>query len=432
MKEIHDLIEISQFYGSDKRFVIAGGGNTSYKNEEKIWVKASGTSLATITEEGFAILDRTKLNSMTGKEYSKDEKEREDQVKNDLAEATLTKGNRPSVETSLHNVIDFPFVVHLHPTVVNGLLCSVNVESELKRLFGNRVLYIEYTDPGYVLFKKVNDKLKEYRLLYSEEPNVIWLQNHGLFVAADSIDEIKSIYSDIFEKIESFIKDHVPNEKIEIPKKIVDFIPAIRMMLSQNGLKTLKVRNNSLIQYFAENEENQKDINKPFTPDEIVYCKSNYLFINCSETTEILTESSRLIDEFVEKYGYIPKVLLIKGVGLVAVGDNPKQCEVVLDVFEDAMKVAFISKSFGGPNPMLQEQIDFIDNWEVENYRRSIAAGNSSGRVENRIIIITGAAQGFGEGIGRCLIKEGVIIYSLLYVRIIFWIILFVTRNRFH
>jgi rhamnose utilization protein RhaD (predicted bifunctional aldolase and dehydrogenase)/NAD(P)-dependent dehydrogenase (short-subunit alcohol dehydrogenase family) len=407
MKEIHDLIEISQFYGSDKRFVIAGGGNTSYKNEEKIWVKASGTSLATITEEGFAILDRTKLNSMTGKEYSKDEKEREDQVKNDLAEATLTKGNRPSVETSLHNVIDFPFVVHLHPTVVNGLLCSVNVESELKRLFGNRVLYIEYTDPGYVLFKKVNDMLKEYRLLYSEEPNVIWLQNHGLFVAADSIDEIKSIYSDIFEKIESFIKDHVPNEKIEIPKKIVDFIPAIRMMLSQNGLKTLKVRNNSLIQYFAENEENQKDINKPFTPDEIVYCKSNYLFINCSETTEILTESSRLIDEFVEKYGYIPKVLLIKGVGLVAVEDNPKQCEVVLDVFEDAMKVAFISKSFGGANPMLQEQIDFIDNWEVENYRRSIAAGNSSGRVENRIIIITGAAQGFGEGIGRCLIKEG-------------------------
>lgn len=38
--------------------------------------------------------------------------------------------------------------------------------------------------------------------------------------------------------------------------------------------------------------------------------------------------------------------------------------------------------------------------------RRSIAAGNSSGRVENRIIIITGAAQGFGEGIGRCLIKR--------------------------
>ena len=56
---------------------------------------------------------------------------------------------------------------------------------------------------------------------------------------------------------------------------------------------------------------------------------------------------------------------------------------------------------------MTREQIDFIDNWEVENYRRSVAAGGSKGRAENRTIIITGAAQGFGEGIGRCLLPEG-------------------------
>ncbi|MDD3512089.1 MAG: class II aldolase/adducin family protein, partial [Fermentimonas sp.] len=68
MKEIDELIEISQFYGRDNRFVIAGGGNTSYKNNEKIWVKASGASLATITEDGFAILDRAMLNPMSEKE----------------------------------------------------------------------------------------------------------------------------------------------------------------------------------------------------------------------------------------------------------------------------------------------------------------------------------------------------------------------------
>ena len=33
---IQDLITISQFYGRDSRFVIVGGGNTSYKNAEKI------------------------------------------------------------------------------------------------------------------------------------------------------------------------------------------------------------------------------------------------------------------------------------------------------------------------------------------------------------------------------------------------------------
>ncbi|HBG57502.1 MAG TPA: hypothetical protein DDX07_05760, partial [Porphyromonadaceae bacterium] len=45
--------------------------------------------------------------------------------------------------------------------------------------------------------------------------------------------------------------------------------------------------------------------------------------------------------------------------------------------------------------------------WEVENYRRRVAAGASRGRADNRIIVVTGAAQGFGEGIGRCLLQEG-------------------------
>ena len=152
MKEIDDLIKISKFYGSDNRFVIAGGGNTSYKSIDKLWVKASGASLATINEEGFAILDRAKLNLITEKVYSSNADEREEQVKRDLEEATLTKGKRPSVETSMHNAINYAFVVHLHPTLVNGLMCSQNAESELIKLFGDKHVLVEYTDPGYILF----------------------------------------------------------------------------------------------------------------------------------------------------------------------------------------------------------------------------------------------------------------------------------------
>ena len=72
MNEIKQLIRISQFYGSDSRYVIAGGGNTSYKNADKLWVKASGHALATITEEGFAVLDRNKLNVISQKQYPAD------------------------------------------------------------------------------------------------------------------------------------------------------------------------------------------------------------------------------------------------------------------------------------------------------------------------------------------------------------------------
>ena len=405
MKEIGDLIKISKFYGSDNRFVIAGGGNTSYKNKDRLWVKASGASLATITEDGFAVLDRTKLNLITEKVYSLNADEREEQVKRDLEEATLTKGKRPSVETSMHNAINYAFVVHLHPTLVNGLMCSQNAESELIKLFGDTHLFVEYTDPGYILFKKVNDRIEEHRKRFDEEPKVIWLQNHGVFVAADTIGEIELIYNDIIEKLEGKLLEPINVKPLKVNGSVVEILPALRMMLSEKELKTLRARSNGLIKYYSEQPENQKDIIKPFTPDAIVYCKSNYIFLNSDN--DLLEEAEQKISDFTEEFAYLPKVILIRGIGLVAVGDNANQCDIILDVFEDAMRIAFLSKSFGGAHPMTDEQIRFIDTWEVENYRRSVAAGTSTGRAENKTIIITGAAQGFGEGIGECLVKEG-------------------------
>jgi rhamnose utilization protein RhaD (predicted bifunctional aldolase and dehydrogenase) len=50
--EIKELLEISNFFGNNKDFVIAGGGNTSFKDENTIWIKASGVPLAGLTEEG--------------------------------------------------------------------------------------------------------------------------------------------------------------------------------------------------------------------------------------------------------------------------------------------------------------------------------------------------------------------------------------------
>lgn len=407
MNPIQDLISISQFYGRDSRFVIAGGGNTSYKNEEKMWVKASGSSLATITEDGFAVLDRAKLNLMSDKTYSSNAAQREEEVKNDLAAATLSKGKRPSVETSMHNVIDFAFVVHMHPTLVNGLMCAQNAESDLKKLFGANALYIEYTDPGYVLFKKVDEAINAFRAQNGAELAVIWLQNHGIFVAANSINEIKVLYTKILDTLDKAVTLPDPTVERATCSCTEQILPGVRMMLSNQGLKTLKVRKNELIKYFYHNEENQAKIAKPFTPDAIVYCKSNYIFLNDEEPEAVLAEAAKQITAFTDKFGYQPKIFLIKGIGLVAAGDNAAQCDILLDVFEDAMKIAYLSESFGGPHPMTQVQIDFIDNWEVENYRRSVAAGASKGRAENKTIIVTGAAQGFGEGIAKCLLLEG-------------------------
>lgn len=421
MKQIEDLIAISRKFGQDSRFVIAGGGNTSYKDENRLWVKASGHALATITEDGFAVLDRALLNEMGEKAYNEDTAIREEQVKNDLSVACITKDRRPSVETSLHNCMGFAFVVHLHPTLVNGLMCSVNAEAACKEIFPD-ALYIEYTDPGYTLFKKVYDRIKAYKAEKGKEPQVIFLQNHGIFVGGDTTAEIEGIYSEVLGKLEAKVAA-LPEGDTAVSETVTDVVPAIRQMLSRSGrgFKTLKVTQNALVDFFIDGcsvtstgsvtdcpgKSGFDKIAKPFTPDIIVYCKSSYIFIEAESDEEILKQAEEEIEAFVSEKGYTPKVLLIKGIGLIAVGDSSRNAQIITDVFTDAMKVAFYAQSFGGEHPMERAWIDFIDNWEVENYRRKVASSASKGRVEGRTIIVTGAAQGFGEGIARELMAQG-------------------------
>lgn len=421
MKQIEDLIAISRKFGQDSRFVIAGGGNTSYKDENRLWVKASGHALATITEDGFAVLDRALLNEMDEKAYNEDTAIREEQVKNDLSVACITKDRRPSVETSLHNCMGFAFVVHLHPTLVNGLMCSVNAEAACKEIFPD-ALYIEYTDPGYTLFKKVYDRIKAYKAEKGKEPQVIFLQNHGIFVGGDTTAEIEGIYSEVLGKLEAKVAA-LPEGDTAVSETVTDVVPAIRQMLSRSGrgFKTLKVTKNALVDFFIDGcsvtstgsvtdcpgKSGFDKIAKPFTPDIIVYCKSSYIFIEAESDEEILKQAKEEIEAFVSGKGYTPKVLLIKGIGLIAVGDSSRNAQIITDVFTDAMKIAFYAQSFGGEHPMERAWIDFIDNWEVENYRRKVASSASKGRVEGRTIIVTGAAQGFGEGIARELMAQG-------------------------
>ena len=405
---LKQLIEVSQKYGCDSRYVIAGGGNTSYKDEKNIWVKASGYSLATITEDGFAVLDRKKLSVVSEKKYSSDAAKREEEVKNDLTAACITKDRRPSVETSMHNVIEYAFVVHLHPTVVNGLMCSQNVEAETKRIFGDHIVYIPYIEPGYILFKEVETQINNFKKKNGKHPSIVLLQNHGIFVGADTTKEIEDIYKKAISKIEKNATVKLDAKSEKICDCVQETIPAIRMMISkQGGIKTLKVRNNSRIKKYASSEKEFNKVAAPFSPDAIVYCKSKYIYLSEKDNESLLKKAQKEIDAYIKKNGYTPKVLVIDGIGLIAVGDSAAGCDIILDVYEDMMKIADIAQSFGGEHPMTPKQIDFIDNWEVENYRRKISAGNASGRVENKTIIITGAAQGFGEGIAECLLKEG-------------------------
>ena len=359
MKELDNLIEISRRYGKNSDYVIAGGGNTSYKNSRHLWIKGSGTSLATINAEGFVKLNREKLKEIAIKTYPEDAVLREEQVKNDLATAIEDReGKRPSVETSLHELLDYPYVVHTHPAKVNGLTCSNQAEKRTAELFGEDALFIPYTDPGYTLFKVVDNKVKEYRNKNARYPKIVILENHGVFVSADTTEEIDEIYGVLNNKLDSVIS--------VIPFDSVD--NSVESTIMINGDKKVKIEKSSpLINYFTDNLERFSLVNIAFTPDNIVYCKAYYPMADSDET---------LIDTiigFKADKGYLPRVTAIEKHGIVVIEDTLKSAHTVLEVFEDMLKTAVYAENFGGAKAMTPDQIAFIDNWEVENYRRKIS-----------------------------------------------------------
>jgi NAD(P)-dependent dehydrogenase (short-subunit alcohol dehydrogenase family)/rhamnose utilization protein RhaD (predicted bifunctional aldolase and dehydrogenase) len=403
--EINDLIEISKFYGCDSNYVIAGGGNTSFKDEKTLWIKASGHTLSELTQEGIVALSREKLRIISESIYSDDPVIREEQVKKDIS-LSITgedKSRRPSVETSLHEIIQYSFVVHLHPTKINGILCSRNAKNIIRSLFGEMALFVPYTDPGYTLFKRVESDIISYREKYNCDPHMIFLENHGVFAAADTVKDIKNLYREIDAKADSHLEPLPEISPLPYNPVLNRVLPGIRMLLSGDKPGIIRFRHNSLIARYYLNQQEYHKISLPLTPDIIVYCKTRYMYIDQVSTPEKILDSIKYqLPHFKDEYGYKPKVIVVKNMGVFAVAEDFIDAETTLDIYEDLIKISYYATQCGGVKFMTPEQVEFIDKWEVENYRRNIATAHDHGStLDNKIAVITGGAQGFGEGIAR-------------------------------
>ena len=98
--ELSTLVKMSNTYGSNPAYVLAGGGNTSVKDDTTLYVKGSGTQLATIKAEEFVKMDRARLNEIMKTEYPADDVKRESAYLADVMAAVTDedKTKRPSVE----------------------------------------------------------------------------------------------------------------------------------------------------------------------------------------------------------------------------------------------------------------------------------------------------------------------------------------------
>ena len=395
---IDKLIEISRFYGSNSEFILAGGGNTSFKDKDTLVVKASGTSLAAADADSFVKMDRHALGAIWEKTYPLSSDEREKDVLADLMAAGKEGADgiakRPSVEALLHDIIPFSFVVHLHPALINGLCCSVNGETAAKEILGEKILWIPSTNPGYILSLLVKTKLSEYYAKYRENAQIILLENHGIFAGADTAGSVKNIYDDAMAKISAKIKrkpdfsDEIRISCEELAHYATEFPAHTALAVQGSGgkedlfparkeiMQTIKelsafccYMTSKEVNFYIKDRESFYPLSSAFTPDHIVYAGSDPLFINADTPEDVRGEWER----HTKKTGRNPKIVAVRNTGVFSAAASAKAAGFALDLFKDSIKVAVFSESFGGPLFMTKDKIDFINNWEVERFRSSVS-----------------------------------------------------------
>jgi rhamnose utilization protein RhaD (predicted bifunctional aldolase and dehydrogenase) len=361
---LEQLAALSNKYGSDEELVLAGGGNASAKEGGILYIKGSGTSLATIKAEDFVRMDRGKLSSIFEKEYPEDDNLREAAVLSDLMAARLTsnENKRPSVETTLHSIFPQTFVLHVHPAVINGLTCGANGEKIAKELFGENIIWVGLCRPGYVLAKLCKELIEDYKHKYSRDASIILLQNHGIFIADDSVEGLSQKLEEILSKLKKRLSRYPSLEKTKVPENCGEYCRTLSVLY---GNEAFAVYDNFVESVrFSASRQAAKPLLKPFTPDHIVYCKAHPLFINSIE------EAGQGFERYINEHGYPPKIVIVRDMGYFALGESEKAAKTANILFRDAIKIAVYAQSFGGVLHMTDELVDFIVNWEVESYRQ--------------------------------------------------------------
>ncbi|MCL1927609.1 MAG: class II aldolase/adducin family protein [Treponema sp.] len=362
---LEQLAVISRHYGANPDYVIAGGGNTSFKNETTLWIKGSGVSLGEITPAGFVAMDRAKLASLWdisaangGTDDASTVALREKTVLDGLMAARLPgeEQKRPSVETLLHDILPFNYVVHTHPTLVNGLTCSRDADKAARSLFGEDVVWIPISDPGFVLANEVRN-----RLAGRKAPAFFFLQNHGVFAGADTGEEIKSLYTKIMDTINSRIK-----RKPDMEGASCSFGGEAILQLQELSGGFVHFTRNNEIAALVKSREDFAPAASAYTPDHIVYAGSDPLFIEKDKDIKTAWNAH------IEKISRPPKIVALEGEGVFGLGQSEKAANLALELFNDLVKVAVYSESFGGYRFMTAEKTAFINNWEAEHYRSNL------------------------------------------------------------
>jgi rhamnose utilization protein RhaD (predicted bifunctional aldolase and dehydrogenase) len=389
-KALADLIRISNATGVDPALVQGGGGNTSVKTEDGqyMYIKASGTALKDMNvKEGWRRLRLDLARSVVQDDSlaKMDPQHREPEVVNRLLFACddeIKTEARPSVEAHLHAWLD-KCVIHLHPSAAGAYHNAKNGRAKLEKLFKDEnppLLWVPYTDPGYMLARRIARLVEHYQDRFGKNPAILFLHKHGLFITAKSADAALQLVrrvlkrcNDPLRQLKTGIAKLVDAETIDDAKLCIE-----RAYAEATGERTLiwYYQNDSIADFMRQRDA-KKMLSGSLTPDELVYANGPAMWVEMPRSKKDLQLTCRSIAKRlkrqIERGGKPSAAFLVRDVGLFVAGTE-KIAPTVRDIVLYSIFIRTNARRLGGILTLNKRQEQFINNWESEAFRKKLVS----------------------------------------------------------
>jgi rhamnulose-1-phosphate aldolase/alcohol dehydrogenase len=423
----------SHLLGSDRAVANFGGGNTSAKGMAidhvgreiaVMWVKGSGSDLATMEAKDFTPLRHDELLAV----FERDEMNDEDMVAH-LARCQVDPERpRSSIETLLHAFVPAPHVHHTHPDGINVLAGTRDGEALIAECFGDAAAWIPYIRPGFTLAKLVGTAVRE-----NPQLKLVVLAKHGLVVWGDTAEEAYRRTIDVINRAVDFVNARTAGEQRfdgpaadSRPGDVLHAVlPALRGALSSERSKVLVVDTSPRALEFVSSRA-AADLTSvgAACPDHLVHTKRVPLWIPFDPGSEdgatliarVRERAAAFRDEYrayVERHAdhsTVPadpdaRVVLIQHVGLIGVGTSTKAAQLSRDLYHRAIEVMAGAHALGGFVSLDQPESFAIEYWPLELYKLSLAP--PPGELQGKVALVTGAAGGIGRAVVESFASAG-------------------------
>src|SRR5215813_12363230 len=214
LPDLDGLVYRSNLLGRDRAVVNIYGGNTSAKITQPdhmgrptrvLYVKASGSDVLTMKAKHFAALKLDEIDPL----FKRDAMTDEEMI--DYLSFTAFEPGRPrqSIETLLHAFVPFKCVDHTHPDAVISLACTPYGEATARKVYGDRMAWVDYIRPGFTLSKWIGQ-----RVIDNPKIDCVVMGKHGLVTWADDSKTSYNKAIAIIQEAEDYIKDQAKGKAV--------------------------------------------------------------------------------------------------------------------------------------------------------------------------------------------------------------------------